>query len=81
MVLDFQKKNKQKGLLSILIVVDDLSDDPKFVRYTDMLHRVFTRGRHNAISTTISTQKYNVLARIIRVNRSVIFACKPKTSL
>ena len=29
-VIDFQKKNKQKDLFSILLVVDDFSDDPRF---------------------------------------------------
>ena len=32
-VIDFQKKNKQKDLFSILIVVDDFADDSKFVGY------------------------------------------------
>ena len=62
-VIDFQKKNKQKDLFSVLIVVDDFSDDPKFVRYSNILHGLFTRGRHNAISTILSTQKYNVLEK------------------
>ena len=36
-VIDFQKKNKQQDLFSILIVVDDHADDPKFVRYSSLL--------------------------------------------
>ena len=35
-VIDFQKKNKLKDLFSILIVVDDHADDPKFVRYSSL---------------------------------------------
>ena len=35
-VIDFQKKNKQKDLFSILLVVDDFADDPKFVRYSNL---------------------------------------------
>ena len=35
-VIDFQKKNKQKDLFSILLVVDDMADDPKFVRYSSL---------------------------------------------
>ena len=53
-VIDFQKKNKQKDLFSILLVVDDFADDPKFVRYSSLLHGLFTRGRHNAISCILS---------------------------
>ena len=77
-VIDFQKKNKQKDLFSILLVVDDFADDPKFVRYSSLLHGLFTRGRHNAISCILSTQKYNVLAPIIRLNASALFSFRLK---
>ena len=77
-VIDFQKKNKQKDLFSILLVVDDMADDPKFVRYSSLLHGLFTRGRHNAISCILSTQKYNVLAPIIRLNASALFIFRLK---
>ena len=77
-VIDFQKKNKQKDLFSILLVVDDFADDPKFVRYSSLLHGLFTRGRHNAISCILSTQKYNVLAPIIRLNASALFIFRLK---
>ena len=77
-VIDFQKKNKQKDLFSILLVVDDFADDPKFVRYSSLLHGLFTKGRHNAISCILSTQKYNVLAPIIRLNASALFSFRLK---
>ena len=77
-VIDFQKKNKQKELFSILIVVDDFADDPKFVRYSNILHGLSTRGRHNAISCILSTQKYNVPAPIIRLNASALFIFRLK---
>ena len=63
-LVDFQKQIKQKELFSISIVVDDFADDPKFVRYSNMLHGLFTRGRHSATSCILSTQIYNVLAPI-----------------
>ena len=77
-VIDFQKKKKQKELHSILIVVDDFADDPKLVRYSNILHGLVTRGRHNAISCILSTQKYNVLAPRIRVNASALFIFRLK---
>ena len=77
-VIDFRKKNKQKELFSVLIVVDDFADDPKFVRYSNILHGLFTRGRHSAISCILSTQKYNVLAPIIRLNSSALFIFRLK---
>ena len=77
-VIEYQKKNKQKNLHSILIVIDDHADDPKTVRYSNILHGLFTRGRHNAISVVVSTQKYNVLAPIIRLNASALFIFRLK---
>ena len=58
--------------------MDDFADDPKFVRYSNILHGLFTRGRHNAISCILSTQKYNVLAPIIRLNASALFIFRLK---
>ena len=77
-VIDFQKKNKQKEFFSVLIVVDGFADDPQFVRYSNILHGLFTRGRHSAISCILSTQKYNVLAPIIRLNSSALFILRLK---
>ena len=77
-VTNFRKKNKQNELFSILIVVDDFADDPKFVRYSNILHGLFTRGRHNAISRILSKQKYNVFAPIIRLNASALFIFRLK---
>ena len=54
-------------------MVDDFADDPKFVRYSNILHGFFTRGRHNAISCILSIQKCNVFAPIIRLNASALF--------
>ena len=58
--------------------VIDFTDDPKFVRYSNILHGLFTRGRHSAISCILSTQKYNVLAPIIRLNGSALFIFRLK---
>ena len=59
-------------------MVDDFADDPKFARYSNILHGLFTRGRHNAISCILSTQKYKVLAPIIRLNASALFIFRLK---
>ena len=69
-VVGVQKNNKQKDLFSILLQVDDFSDYPHFMRYSNILHSLFTRGRHNPISVILPTQKYNVPAPIIRLNSS-----------
>ena len=48
------------------------------LRYSNILHGLFTRGRHSAISCILSTQKYNVLAPIIRLNASALFIFRLK---
>ena len=37
-----------------------------------MLHALFTRGRHDSISTIVSTQKFNALHPIIRINATAL---------
>ena len=79
-VIHYMKNTKMKKLYSILIVIDDHADDPKFVRYSKLLHGLFTRGRHDAVSVICSTQKYNVLAPIIRLNASSLYIFRLKNA-
>ena len=75
-VMDTQKRviaaGKQqedlKKLWSILIVIDDWADSVKFSRNEVLVHALFTKSRHQKISTIVSTQKYRALNNIIRVN-------------
>ena len=79
-IIHYMKNTKMKKLYSILIVIDDHADDTKFVRYSKLLHGLFTRGRHDAISVICSTQKYNVLAPIIRLNASSLYIFRLKNA-
>jgi hypothetical protein len=72
-VTDYMKKHKYKTLYQILIVIDDFADDPSFTRQSKLLHQLYVRGRHNSISTITSTQKYNVIAPIVRVNATQLY--------
>ena len=72
-VIEYQKKQNHKKLFSILIIVDDFADDPSFSRHSKMLHALYTRGRHNSISTITATQKFASIAPIIRVNATELF--------
>ena len=38
-----------------------------------MLHALYTRGRHNSISTITATQKFSSIAPIIRVNATELY--------
>jgi len=72
-ITDYMKKNKYKTLFQILIIVDDFSDEPAFSRQSKLLHSLFTRGRHNSISTIVSTQKYFAISPIIRINATQLY--------
>ena len=57
-------------------MVPVFADVPKFVRCSSLLHGLLTRGRHSVISCILSTQKYDVLAPIIRLNAIALFILK-----
>ena len=68
-IVEHQKKQKDtKKIFQIMIIVDDFADDPMFSRKSQLLHSLFTRGRHSGISTVVSTQKFTAIHPIIRVN-------------
>jgi hypothetical protein len=72
-VIDYMKKQKHKQLYSILVIVDDFADDPSFSRHSKILHALYTRGRHNSISTITATQNFIAISPIIRVNATELF--------
>ena len=74
------KKQGKKKLFSILIIVDDFADDPTFTRHSKLLHSLFTRGRHNSISTIVSTQKYASIHPMIRVNATAMIVYRLRNS-
>jgi hypothetical protein len=67
-VVKLMKAQKRTKLYSILVVIDDFADDPTFTRQSKLLHSLYTRGRHNSISTIVSTQKFAAIHPILRVN-------------
>ena len=79
-VVEHQKDNGHKKLFQILIVVDDFADDPAFSRHSKLLHSLFTRGRHNQISTIVATQKYNAVSPIVRVNATELYVFRLRSS-
>ena len=66
------KKRKMTKLFSICILIDDFSDDSQFSRHSKLLHSLFTRGRHNSISTLVSIQKFASIAQIVRINATFL---------
>ena len=60
------KKQNYKKLYQILVIVDDFADEASFSRHSKLLHSLYTRGRHNSISTITATQAFTALSTLIR---------------
>ncbi len=49
-------------------MVDDFADDPSFTRQSKLLRALYTRGRHNMISSITATPKFKAIHPINMVN-------------
>ena len=56
-----------------MVVIDDFADDPHFSRHSKIPHALYTRCRHNSISTITATQKFAAIAPIIRANATELY--------
>lgn len=72
-LIEHMKKKNVKRLHSILFVVDDFADSPSFNRHSQLLHSLYTRGRHSMISTITATQEIHALHPIVRVNTESLY--------
>ena len=72
-LVQYMKDKKHDNIYNVLIIVDDFSDDTQFSRHSSILWSLYTRGRHNHISTICSIQKRKSLANIVRVNYTEIY--------
>ena len=75
-ITEYLKKQGMKKLFNILVILDDVSDNPAITRNKKnkkMLNSLFCRGRHSGISTLVSLQKSSTVPPIIRVNISHLF--------
>ena len=77
-VIEYQKKNKMKKLFSCLLIIDDFAEDKTFMRYSKVLHGLYTKSRHFGLSVITASQKYNALALIVRLNTSSLYIFKLK---
>ena len=68
-----KKQDDKKKIYQILIVIDDFADDARFTRHDKLLQSLYTRGRHNFISTITSTQVFTMLSPIIRKNATALY--------
>jgi hypothetical protein len=71
---DVKKSKKDvKNVFQILVVIDDMADNPKLCRNSQLLNTLYIRGRHTQISTITSVQQLRSLSTIIRVNTIEIY--------
>ena len=77
-IIEYQKKQGMKKLFNILVILDDVSDNPAITRNNKLLNYLFCRGRHSGISTLVSLQTSSTVPPIIRVNISQLFYYKVK---
>jgi len=71
-IIQYLKRNGKSSLFSILVIIDDFADNHS-VSHHPLLNSLFTRGRHNSISTIVSTQKFRAISNIIRVNATELY--------
>ena len=69
-----------KNVSQILVVIDDMADNPKFCRNSHLLNSLHIRGRHSQISTITSVQKLRSLSTSIRVNQTEIYIYRLRNS-
>ena len=72
-IIDYQKEQKHKHLYQILTVIGDFADDTNFTRKQQLVHQLYTRGRHYMISTITSTQVYKQISPIVRKDMTHLF--------
>ena len=77
-VIEYQKKMKMTKLFSCLLIIDDFAEDRIFMKYSKVLHGLYTKSRHFGLSVITATQKYNALAPIVRSNTSSLYMFKLK---
>ena len=75
-ISQYQKDHNFKSLFSTLIIVDDFCDDVRFSKHNSMLNALYIRGRHFGVNVISSTQKFNALSTIIRVNSRQLYFFK-----
>ena len=71
---EFQKKNGETKLFSVLFLVDDFIDQSSFAKHNNLLNALYIKARHYGVNIISSSQKHNGLSTTIRTNsRQLIF--------
>tara|TARA_X000000368_G_C22968672_1_gene684396 strand:- start:79 stop:846 length:768 start_codon:yes stop_codon:yes gene_type:complete len=79
-VIQHLKDKGKTKMFSCLYIIDDFLDDVKVSRNSPLIHQLFIRGRHSYISTIVSTQKYNGLAVVARINSCELYVFRLRSN-
>jgi hypothetical protein len=82
-ITELQKERGLTKLYQVLIILDDIADDPRIARTSKPVHELFVRGRHAMISSIVSVQKMRVVHPLVRVNATdlVVFRLRSTQDL
>ena len=72
----YQKDNNFKTLFASLVIVDDFVDQVSFSKHNSLLNSLYIKARHYGVNVVSSSQKFNALSTIIRVNSRQLFFFK-----
>ena len=72
-IITYMKKQGHKQIHQILMIIDDFADHETICKHSKLLNKLYTRGRHNMISTITSTQKFRAIGNIIRINITELY--------
>ena len=77
-VVSLARKREVRTIPQIALICDDVADDAALCRRSQTLVSLFLRGRHQAMTTLLSTQVYRSIAPQIRKNAScmLVFALR-----
>jgi hypothetical protein len=56
-----------------LICIDDFADSPELIRQSELLHKLYIRGRHHCVNTIASAQVLKVISSVVRKNLTHLF--------
>ena len=60
-------------MYNICIIIDDMLDNTALMKHSNILNSLFSRGRHNFITSIVSSQTYKSVSSIVRKNLTDMF--------
>ena len=71
----YETREIPKKFVQIPRTIDDVRDDPTFIRHSHMIHSLYVRGRHNMLRNRTATLTFNAIHVIIRIDATKPYCC------